>query len=1327
MSLKSTDRRCLLGSVQAMIALGVFGLSMLAVPAHDAAAQYCAPALFLGDLNDDKKVNAMDVAVWNGLLAQGTYSACADINRNGILDNDDKIQLNRLVSFAGTTQGGLGANKGRIPAFTISEFRSAQPASALAQERYVEFRVPLELPPEYPFSRRFDAGYYLIMVARNNSTTLTNGIIKRVIDLSGAEFAAAGDGVGLALIVDSSFTLPIPPGVLPKLIPQPISFFQQNDLNTTWLLVYRRPSGTGYTAKAAFPAVNQAIDRNQNCEIDTRFTPVFGPPPPNALPPWDVVLDAVSAVRSPLTTGTGGLGCIYTHGMLFEVGPVDPGIGQLEAPFHVYRNSDNKYLSAFDQVVTTGVDTPGAPNASSKDGVYCGSPTAGICSEVHATPFCSDRDCCEYTCTLSPPCCTIVWDQICVDLASPSCGACGLPGTGGCFVAHGAPFCSALECCEAVCLQAPLCCAVQWDLACVTVARSACVNCGNAALPGCYQVGTTPSCDNAECCSLVCVVDPDCCSELWDQVCVDRAELFCQELECGSPSAQDCCLRHGTPFCRDAKCCQTVCSLDPVCCETVWDVQCVAEVLQFCVDLACPCGTGGASGGCFEVHVVPGCSSLSCCSSVCNSDPYCCGVTWDVSCVAAAESFCAQNPVCKGATGNCLVEHADPGCSDPACCDHVCAVDPACCTTGWDADCVAEVHELCEGCGDVFAGPCLQPHKSPACDDAVCCLIICATDPFCCEFTWDANCAMAALASCPPKSDVCAQAGGRSCFVASFLKGCDDPGCCGTICEIYDTYCCTVQWDAICVGEAMVFAQLQIGCELPTGAHGRGDCLVAHPETGCADLKCSTAVCSIQPDCCRIKWDATCAGLAPYVCIEVGGCPGDGSPFQVHPTPGSVDASCCNAVCYVEPECCSLAWDASCVSKANLYCRPDVEWNMPCTGSCVEAHENPGCEDIACGSAVCFSDANCCMVTWDQDCATLARGLCCGAPGCGNSCNEGCLTPHDSPSCSDRYCCAAVCAQDPYCCTVGWDFDCVKFAYQRCARGCGNDESGSCLSGHANAGCNNGICCVTICRLDSFCCETIWDSDCAAAAQAEALCQSALECGNALAGDCCSAHSENPACRSNACCEAVCKLDAICCDLAWDETCASEAVAIDECGCIKPCGDLCAGECCEAHATPNCRDLACCTLVCAQDTYCGESAWDVSCANLAKQLCTRGVDPACPPPECGDATAGDCCIPHLSPSCRVLVCCDSVCAMAAICCEISWDTQCAEIARTECRVCDGPGCGDPTTGSCFTPHPTPYCTQASCCALICGKMQPECCSIAWDESCVKLALFMCEQ
>lgn len=51
-------------------------------------------------------------------------------------------------------------------------------------------------------------------------------------------------------------------------------------------------------------------------------------------------------------------------------------------------------------------------------------------------------------------------------------------------------------------------------------------------------------------------------------------------------------------------------------------------------------------------------------------------------------------------------------------------------------------------CGDASAGDCCVAHNSPGCADAVCCLGVCALDPFCCNAAWDNLCAGAARTNC---------------------------------------------------------------------------------------------------------------------------------------------------------------------------------------------------------------------------------------------------------------------------------------------------------------------------------------------------------------------------------------------------------------------------------------------------------------------------------------------------------------------------------------------------------------------------------------------------
>jgi hypothetical protein len=53
------------------------------------------------------------------------------------------------------------------------------------------------------------------------------------------------------------------------------------------------------------------------------------------------------------------------------------------------------------------------------------------------------------------------------------------------------------------------------------------------------------------------------------------------------------------------------------------------------------------------------------------------------------------------AIDNCCVMHAEPGCVDPSCEADVCADDPFCCSTEWDALCVLAAEALCD-CQDLI-------------------------------------------------------------------------------------------------------------------------------------------------------------------------------------------------------------------------------------------------------------------------------------------------------------------------------------------------------------------------------------------------------------------------------------------------------------------------------------------------------------------------------------------------------------------------------------------------------------------------------------------------
>lgn len=59
----------------------------------------------------------------------------------------------------------------------------------------------------------------------------------------------------------------------------------------------------------------------------------------------------------------------------------------------------------------------------------------------------------------------------------------------------------------------------------------------------------------------------------------------------------------------------------------------------------------------------------------------------------------STGPASCGSPGDCFTAHASPGCQEPLCCATVCATDPACCDVAWDSTCVGLAES---GCGGVL-------------------------------------------------------------------------------------------------------------------------------------------------------------------------------------------------------------------------------------------------------------------------------------------------------------------------------------------------------------------------------------------------------------------------------------------------------------------------------------------------------------------------------------------------------------------------------------------------------------------------------------------------
>ena len=105
--------------------------------------------------------------------------------------------------------------------------------------------------------------------------------------------------------------------------------------------------------------------------------------------------------------------------------------------------------------------------------------------------------------------------------------------------------------------------------------------------------------------------------------------------------------------------------------------------------------------------------------------------------------------------------------------------------------------------------------------------------------------------------------------------------------------------------------------------------------------------------------------------------PGAGDCYEPHGTPGCVQTACCELVCEFDALCCDVGWDEFCVSAAEKLCEGIA---CPNPGSCLEFHENPGCEDETCCDFVCVLDPFCCGALWDDLC--VERAMLCAVPAC---------------------------------------------------------------------------------------------------------------------------------------------------------------------------------------------------------------------------------------------------------------------------------------------------------------------------------------------------------
>jgi hypothetical protein len=246
-----------------------------------------------------------------------------------------------------------------------------------------------------------------------------------------------------------------------------------------------------------------------------------------------------------------------------------------------------------------------------------------------------------------------------------------------------------------------------------------------------------------------------------------------------------------------------------------------------------------------------------------------------------------------------------------------------------------------------------------------------------------------------------------------------------------------------------------------------------------------------------------------------------------------------------------------------------------------------------------------------------------------------------------------------------WDGNCDNLANQICPQcDCGpGSGANGCCVASNEPGCNNGACEAEVCAVDPSCCTDAWDEDCWWLTNE--LC---FSCGE-FPFTCCTVHT-TPGCEEGGdflgCADAVCYFDPFCCQVVWDQSCVDIATELPQClCCFEPgCPPPTDCNCCDPQSSPGCSDPLCEAAVCALDSFCCEVIWDTLCAQQAEEL----VECAC----CLGDDPGeycDCCEPQDTPGCSDQGCEDAVCSFDSFCCNVVWDQLCADEAATTCTCC----------------------------------------------------------
>lgn len=239
-------------------------------------------------------------------------------------------------------------------------------------------------------------------------------------------------------------------------------------------------------------------------------------------------------------------------------------------------------------------------------------------------------------------------------------------------------------------------------------------------------------------------------------------------------------------------------------------------------------------------------------------------------------------------------------------------------------------------CGDPDAGSCFQSHGKH-CDDAGCCEAVCAIDDFCCQTAWDNICVNEAIFGCTTSElagpMVQPSTGRRQTLLnASWWLAAQGKA------ELLGGNLATIangqqnefirRWflngvPGLSSGDAWIGANdFAVEGSFAWSSGRPFDFVrwaVGEPTAGFNEDV-------VEIGAAKGEWGDVWFGMTRRALVEVGSnaCGVSGSCFTAHGGSGCEIEGCCNAVCAIDPFCCSNFWDALCASEGNSMCDPPV-------------------------------------------------------------------------------------------------------------------------------------------------------------------------------------------------------------------------------------------------------------------------------------------------------------------------------------------------------------------------------------------------------------------